>query len=266
MSPCSPVLSHITSKPCLSNTAATNSCPSIFTHPVSTISNISLEMVDTLCLHREDLSIPMMAVPTTRISSCSGPTAAKIYSVGTEPGCPNGGDSMSPCSPVLSHITSKPCLSNTAATNSCPSIFTHPVSTISNISLEMVDTLCLHREDLSIPMMAVPTTRISSCSGPTAAKIYSVGTGGISPCCAALPCQGRQILTCLIMLHSTSLVGTHMWVKSCCPVVQPNSSFWQQLIHCEDKLLSSNKPQMISSLSRMVPSVYESEVGVMLLW
>ncbi|KAK4813202.1 hypothetical protein QYF61_018003 [Mycteria americana] len=63
---------------------------------------------------------------------------------------------------------------------------------------------------------------------------------------------------------SMSLAGAHAGIESCRPIVRP-SSFWQQLIRYEYKLFGINRLRMTSSLSGVIPGVYENEVRVMLL-
>uniref|UniRef100_A0A8B9MQH9 Dual specificity phosphatase 21 n=1 Tax=Accipiter nisus TaxID=211598 RepID=A0A8B9MQH9_9AVES len=114
----------------------------------------------------------------------------------------------------------------------------------SSASPEVVNTLCPDIEYLRIPVM----------DGPAAPKIHSVGTRG-----------GWTLLRCSAGHQSASLAGAHAWVESCHPKIHPSNGFWQQLIHYEYKLFGVNRLQTVSSLSGMIPDVYENEVRVMLL-
>uniref|UniRef100_A0A8C0EZG0 Dual specificity phosphatase 21 n=1 Tax=Bubo bubo TaxID=30461 RepID=A0A8C0EZG0_BUBBB len=164
-------------------------------------------------------------------------------------------------------ITSNLYLGDVAATNSHLLLFTRCISTIINISLEVVNTLCPDVGYLRVPVMDAPTTHISSCFDSMASKIH--GWGHARSDTAALRCWGEQVPTiCLANLqknNSTSLAGAHAWIESCHPIIQPNNGFWQQLIYYEYKLFSMNRLRKISSPLGMTPDVYENELRVMLL-
>uniref|UniRef100_A0A663LX35 Dual specificity phosphatase 21 n=1 Tax=Athene cunicularia TaxID=194338 RepID=A0A663LX35_ATHCN len=164
-------------------------------------------------------------------------------------------------------ITSNLYPGDVVATNSHLLLFTHCISTIINISLEVANTLCPDVRYLHVPVMDGPTTRISSCFDSMAATIH--GWGHVGSDAAALCCWGEQVPTiCLADLqknNSTSLAGTHAWIEPCHPILQPNNGFWQQLIYYEYKHFSINRLQKISSPLGLTPNVYENELGVMLL-
>uniref|UniRef100_A0A8C8A4Z1 Dual specificity phosphatase 21 n=1 Tax=Otus sunia TaxID=257818 RepID=A0A8C8A4Z1_9STRI len=156
----------------------------------------------------------------------------------------------SPC------ITSNLYLGDMVATNSHLLLFTRCISTIINISLEVVNTLCPNIGYLHVPVMDAPTTHISSCFDSMAAKIHGWEHAGSDA--AALRCWGEQVPTiCLASLwknNSTSLAGAHAWIESCHPIVQPNNGFWH-----------INRLRKISSPLGMTPDVYENKLRVMLL-
>uniref|UniRef100_A0A8B9Z1N0 Dual specificity phosphatase 21 n=1 Tax=Buteo japonicus TaxID=224669 RepID=A0A8B9Z1N0_9AVES len=128
-------------------------------------------------------------------------------------------------------ITSILYLGDTVATNSHLLLFSHHIGTY-----------------LRILVMDGPAARISRCFDSVAAKIHSVGTRG-----------GWTLLRCTAGHHSASLAGAHAWVESCRPIIRPSNGFWQQLIHYEYKLFGVNRLQTVSSLSGMIPDVYENE-------
>ncbi|KAM9281835.1 dual specificity protein phosphatase 18 [Morus bassanus] len=145
-----------------------------------------------------------------------------------QPVHPNGGGSGSPPNPALApQITSNLYLSDTVATKSHLLLFTHHISTIINVSLEVVNTLC---PNIKYPVMDAPDALISSCFNSVAAKIHSVGTH-----------TGQMLLHCAARHCSTSLAGAHARVEFYHPIVQPNNGFWHQLIHYEYKLFSINR-------------------------
>ncbi|KFZ47341.1 Dual specificity protein phosphatase 18, partial [Antrostomus carolinensis] len=121
-------------------------------------------------------------------------------------------------------------LGDTVATNSCPLLFTHLISTIISVPLDMVNSLHLDNRYLCIPVM---DPGISSCFNSIAAEIRSAGTRGSGTLQVPTIC-----LAYLMEHHSMSLVGAHAWVKSCHPILQPKNGFWQQLIHHKYKLFS----------------------------
>ncbi|XP_010126338.1 PREDICTED: dual specificity protein phosphatase 18-like [Chlamydotis macqueenii] len=133
-------------------------------------------------------------------------------------------------------------LGDVVATNSHLLLFAHRISTIINISLEVVNTLCPNIEYLRVPTLDTPTARISSCFNSIPAESPLLGLSPEAP-----------------------LTGTHPWVESSRTIVGPKTGFWQQLIHYEYKLFSINSHRTISSLSGMKPDVYGNKVRVILL-
>ncbi|XP_009891640.1 PREDICTED: dual specificity protein phosphatase 18 [Charadrius vociferus] len=125
------------------------------------------------------------------------------------------------------------------ATNSHLLLITHRISTIINVSLEVVNTLCPTVEYLHVPVMDAAATHISSCFNSMAAKIHSVGTH-----------RGPALLHCTAGVSRSPpsawpISGSttpRPWVKSCRRIVEPNNGFWQQLIHYEYKLRRQQAP------------------------
>uniref|UniRef100_A0A663DVM9 Dual specificity phosphatase 21 n=1 Tax=Aquila chrysaetos chrysaetos TaxID=223781 RepID=A0A663DVM9_AQUCH len=166
---------------------------------------------------------------------------------------PNGSGFGSPA--PAPQITSILYLGDTVATNSHLLLFSHRISTV------------IHNPgggEHALSRRRVPAHPRDG--WPCRPHLQHGDTWGLDT--AALHCWGEQVptvcLVCLLKHHSTSLAGAHAWVESCCPIIRPNNSFWQRLIHYEYKLFGVNRLQMVSSLSGMIPHVYENEVRVML--
>ncbi|XP_009704070.1 PREDICTED: dual specificity protein phosphatase 18-like [Cariama cristata] len=129
-----------------------------------------------------------------------------------------------------------------------------------SISLGVVNTPCPDVQYLRVPVMGSPTTGISSCFDSMAAKIHSVGTGGVGCCCAAL--LGRAGPHRLL-LHRP---GRHPRLGRVPPSpTRPNKSSWQQVIRYQYKLFGIHRLRVLSPPLGVLPDVYENEVRVMLL-
>uniref|UniRef100_A0A8C4UAV8 Uncharacterized protein n=1 Tax=Falco tinnunculus TaxID=100819 RepID=A0A8C4UAV8_FALTI len=131
----------------------------------------------------------------------------------------------------LSWITSSPYIRDAEAANSFPLFFTHRISTVVNVSPEVVNT------------------GASATSTPW--QLRSTAWGHAGSDAAALCCWGEWVpttcLACPMKHRSMSLGGAHTSVEPCHPIIQPNSSLWQQVIGYD-------------SPSGMILNVYENEV------
>lgn len=167
----------------------------------------------------------------------------------------------------LSQITSSLYLSNGVAANNKLMLSSNQITTVINVSVEVVNTLYEDIQYVQVPVADTPTSRLCDFFDPIADHIHSVAMkqGRTLLHCAAG--VSRSVALCLAYLmkyHAMSLLDAHTWTKSCRPIIRPNSGFWEQLIHYEFQLFGKNTVHMVNSPMGVIPDIYEKEVRLMI--
>uniref|UniRef100_A0A8C8REG8 Dual specificity phosphatase 21 n=1 Tax=Pelusios castaneus TaxID=367368 RepID=A0A8C8REG8_9SAUR len=167
----------------------------------------------------------------------------------------------------LSRITSSLYLSNGAAANNKLLLFASQITTVINVSVEVVNTFYPDIRYVHIPVTDTPFSRLCDYFDPVADRIHSVDLQQgrtLIHCAAGVSRSAALCLAYLMKYHSMSLANAHAWVKSCRPIIRPNYGFWQQLIQYEYKLFGTNTVRMVNSPLGLIPNLYENEVRIMI--
>uniref|UniRef100_A0A4X2KYJ4 Dual specificity phosphatase 21 n=1 Tax=Vombatus ursinus TaxID=29139 RepID=A0A4X2KYJ4_VOMUR len=167
----------------------------------------------------------------------------------------------------LSQITSSLYLGNGLAANNKVILSSNQITTVINVSVEVVNTFYADIQYVQVPVADTPLSRLYDFFDPIADKIHTVGMQQgrtLLHCAAGVSRSAALCLAYLMKYHSMSLLDAHTWTKSCRPIIRPNSGFWEQLIHYEFKLYGKNTVRMVNSPFGVIPDVYEKEVKVMI--
>ncbi|TFJ97503.1 mitochondrial carrier-like protein 2 [Platysternon megacephalum] len=167
----------------------------------------------------------------------------------------------------LSRITSSLYLSNGTAANNKLLLFASQITTVINVSVEVVNTFYPDIHYMHIPVTDTPISRLYDYFDPVADRIHSVDLQQgrtLLHCAAGISRSAALCLAYLMKYHAMSLVNAHAWVKSCRPIIRPNNGFWQQLLQYEYKLFGTNTVRMVNSPLGLIPDLYENEVRIMI--
>ncbi|XP_031804787.1 dual specificity protein phosphatase 18 isoform X2 [Sminthopsis crassicaudata] len=167
----------------------------------------------------------------------------------------------------LSQITSSLYLGNGLAANNKVILSSNQITTVINVSVEVVNTFYADIQYVQVPVADTPLSRLYDFFDPIADKIHTVEMQQgrtLLHCAAGVSRSAALCLAYLMKYHSMSLLDAHTWTKSCRPIIRPNNGFWEQLIHYEFKLYGKNTVRMVNSPFGVIPDVYEKEVRVMI--
>ncbi|ELW66543.1 dual specificity protein phosphatase 18 [Tupaia chinensis] len=167
----------------------------------------------------------------------------------------------------LSQITRSLYLSNGGAANNKLLLSSHQITTVINVSVEVVNTLYEDIQYMQVPVADMPVSQLRDFFDPIADHIHSVDLKQgrtLLHCAAGVSRSATLCLAYLMKYHAMSLLDAHTWTKSCRPIIRPNSGFWEQLIHYEFQLFGKNTVRMVSSPVGMIPDIYEKEVRLMI--
>ncbi|XP_040324903.1 dual specificity protein phosphatase 21 [Herpailurus yagouaroundi] len=167
----------------------------------------------------------------------------------------------------LSQITSSLYISNGVSANNQGMLSSNHITTVINVSAEVVNTFYKDIQYVQVPVADVPSSRLCDFFDPIADHIHSVEMQQgrtLLHCAAGVSRSAAICLAYLMKYHAMSLLDAHAWTKSCRPIIRPNNGFWEQLIHYEFKLFSKNTVHMVNSPVGVIPDIYEKEVHVMM--
>ncbi|XP_028906204.1 dual specificity protein phosphatase 18 [Ornithorhynchus anatinus] len=167
----------------------------------------------------------------------------------------------------LSRITSSLYLSNGVAANNKALLSSNQITTVINVSVEVVNTFYDDIQYVQVPVADTPLSRLCDFFDPIADRIHSVEAQQgrtLLHCAAGVSRSAALCIAYLMKYHAMSLLDAHAWTKSCRPIVRPNSGFWEQLIHYEFKLFGKNSVRMVGSPFGPIPDVYEKEIRIMI--
>ncbi|XP_016073869.1 PREDICTED: dual specificity protein phosphatase 21 [Miniopterus natalensis] len=167
----------------------------------------------------------------------------------------------------ISQITSSLYISNSMAANNRFLLSSNRITTVINVSVEVVNTFFEDIQYLKVPVTDSPSARICDFFDPIADHIHSVEMKQgrtLVHCAAGVSRSATVCMAFLMKYHTVSLLDAHTWTKCCRPIIRPNNGFWEQLIHYEYKLFTKNTVQMIDSPVGMVPDVYQKEFRLMM--
>lgn len=168
----------------------------------------------------------------------------------------------SPSSYGLSRITSSLFISNGETANNKILLYANQITTVINVSVEVVNTYFPDIYYIQVPVLDCPMARIYDFFDPVADKIRNVELNRgrtLVHCAAGVSRSATFCIAFLMKYHFMTLVTAHDWVKSCRPIIRPNNGFWQQLIDYEDKLFGKTSVKMISSSSGEIPDLYDND-------
>ncbi|XP_037676715.1 dual specificity protein phosphatase 21 [Choloepus didactylus] len=167
----------------------------------------------------------------------------------------------------LSKITSSLYISNGAAANNQLMLSSSQITTVINVSVEVVNTFYEDIQYIQVPVADTPSSCLYDFFDPISDHIHSVEMKQgrtLLHCAAGVSRSAALCLAYLMKYHSMSLLNAHTWTKACRPIIRPNNGFWEQLIHYEFKLFSKNTVHMISSPVGVIPDIYEKEFHFMI--
>ncbi|XP_055987043.1 dual specificity protein phosphatase 21 [Sorex fumeus] len=163
----------------------------------------------------------------------------------------------------LSQITNSLFISNGVAANNKLTLATNHITTVINVSVEVVNIFFEDIQYVQVPISDSPTSRLYDFFDPIADHIHSVEMKQgrtLMHCAAGVSRSAALCLAYLMKYHSMTLLDAHTWTKACRPIIRPNNGFWQQLIHYEFKLFNKNTVHMVNSPAGVIPDLYEREV------
>ncbi|XP_029999541.1 dual specificity protein phosphatase 18-like [Sphaeramia orbicularis] len=117
-------------------------------------------------------------------------------------------------------------------------------------------------EYVHIPVADSPLSALNCHFDEVADKIRSVSEGGgrtLVHCNAGVSRSAALCMAYLVKHRGVSLLEAHRWLKTCRPMVRPNSGFWKQLIQYETELRGCASVHMVSSSMGEIPDIYEAE-------
>ncbi|KAM7045843.1 dual specificity protein phosphatase 21 [Molossus nigricans] len=167
----------------------------------------------------------------------------------------------------LSQITSSLYISNAVAANNRFLLSSNHITTVINVSVEVINTFFEDIQYLKVPVTDSPSARIYDFFDPIADHIHRVEMKQgrtLVHCAAGVSRSAAVCMAFLMKYHTVSLLEAHTWTKSCRSIIRPNNGFWEQLIEYEFKLFSKNTVQMISSPVGMIPDIYQKELRLMM--
>nr|XP_056715688.1 dual specificity protein phosphatase 18 [Euleptes europaea] len=167
----------------------------------------------------------------------------------------------------LSRITNSLFLSNGEAANNKLLLYGNQITTVINVSVEVVNTYFPDISYIQVPVLDAPTARLYDFFNPVANKIHEVELNQgrtLVHCAAGISRSAALCMAYLMKYHSMSLANAYTWVKACRPIIRPNVGFWQQLIQYEHKLFGKTSVTMIQSPLGVIPDLYQNEFRVMI--
>ncbi|XP_073919760.1 dual specificity protein phosphatase 21 [Castor canadensis] len=166
----------------------------------------------------------------------------------------------------ISQITSCLYISNGVAANNRFILSSNHITSVINVSVEVVNTFFEDIQYVQVPVDDSPNSYLYAFFDPVADYIRGVEMrqGRVLLHCAAEVSRSAALCMAYLMkYHSMSLLDAHTWTQSCRPIIRPNNGFWEQLIHYEFKLFSKNTVHMVNSRMGKIPNIYEKEVHLM---
>lgn len=167
----------------------------------------------------------------------------------------------------LSQITGSLYISSQAAASDERLLSRSHITSVVNVSTEAASALREGVQYLQVPVADAPTEPLCDFFDPIADHIHDVEARRgrtLLHCVAGVSRSAALGLAYLMKYHAMSLRDAHAWVRSCRPIIRPNSGFWEQLIRYELQLFGRNTVRMVSSPLGSVPDVYEEEVRLMI--
>lgn len=167
----------------------------------------------------------------------------------------------------LTRITDSLYISNGEAANNKLSLYANQISTVINVSVEVVNTYFPGIYYIHVPVADTPSARISDFFDAVADKIHGVELNdgrALVHCAAGVSRSATLCMAYLMKYESMSLADAHSWVKACRPIIRPNIGFWEQLIEYEYKLFGKNSVKMVQSPLGVIPDLYQNEFRVMI--
>lgn len=167
----------------------------------------------------------------------------------------------------LSQVTSSLYISSGVAANNKLMLSSNQITTVINVSVEVVNTLYEDIQYVQVPVADTPVSRLCDFFDSIADHIHSVEMKQgrtLLHCAAGVSRSATLCLAYLMKYHAMSLLDAHKWTKSCRPIIRPNNGFWEQLIHYEFQLFGKNTVHMVNSPLGMIPDIYEKEVRLMI--
>ncbi|XP_021009589.1 dual specificity protein phosphatase 21 [Mus caroli] len=166
----------------------------------------------------------------------------------------------------LSQITTGLFISNSAVANDKLTLSNNRITTIINVSAEVVNTFFEDIQYVQVPVSDAPNSYLYDFFDPIADHIRGVEMRSgrtLLHCAAGVSRSATLCLAYLMKYHNMTLLDAHTWTKTCRPIIRPNNGFWEQLIHYEFKLFSRNTVHMIYSPMGLIPNIYEKEAYLM---
>ncbi|XP_053135598.1 dual specificity protein phosphatase 18 [Hemicordylus capensis] len=166
----------------------------------------------------------------------------------------------------LSRITNSLFISNGEAANNKVFLYANQITTVINVSVEVVNTYFPDIYYIHVPVTDSPHSRLYDFFDPVADKIRNVELNQgrtLVHCAAGVSRSAALGIAYLMKYHSMTLANAHAWTKSCRPIIRPNNGFWQQLIQYEYKLFGKTSVKMVQSPLGVIPDLYENEIQVM---
>lgn len=167
----------------------------------------------------------------------------------------------------LSQITRSLYLSNGVAANDKRLLSGSHITSVVNVSVEVVSTLYEDIQYVQVPVADTPTSPLCDFFDPIADHIHRVERQRgrtLLHCAAGVSRSAALCLAYLMKYHAMSLLDAHSWTKACRPIVRPNRGFWEQLVRYEFQLFGRNTVRMVSSPVGRIPDIYEKEVRLMI--
>nr|XP_033811688.1 dual specificity protein phosphatase 18 [Geotrypetes seraphini]XP_033811689.1 dual specificity protein phosphatase 18 [Geotrypetes seraphini] len=175
--------------------------------------------------------------------------------------------SKNPTLSGLSQVTNGLYISNGIAANNTALLSAKEITCVITVSKEKLNSTSPTVEYVQVPVSDSSDSCLSDCFDSLADKIHSVKMQGgqtLLHCDAGISRSATLCLAYLMKYNSMSLLDAHAWLKSCRPIVRPNTGFWKQLISYELKLFGENTIKMFSSSFGDIPDIYEKETRGMI--
>ncbi|KAG8508067.1 Dual specificity protein phosphatase 18 [Galemys pyrenaicus] len=199
---------------------------------------------------------------------CAGPERPQFHHLMTTSSCPPPTQAApQPSVHGLSQITSSLYISNGVAANNKSMLSSNHITTVINVSVEVVNAVYEDIQYVQVPVADAPSSRLYDFFDPIADHIHSVEMKQgrtLLHCVAGVSRSAALCLAYLMKYHAMTLLDAHTWTKSCRPIIRPNNGFWEQLIHYEFELYSKNTVRMVDSPMGVIPDIYEKEVRLMM--
>uniref|UniRef100_A0A8C8Z2U9 Protein-tyrosine-phosphatase n=1 Tax=Prolemur simus TaxID=1328070 RepID=A0A8C8Z2U9_PROSS len=163
----------------------------------------------------------------------------------------------------LSQITSTLYLGSGAAANNRFMLSSKNITTVINVSVEVVNTIFKDIQYIQVPVADAPSARLYDFFDLMADHIHKMDMKQgrtLLHCVAGVSRSATLCLAYLMKYHSMTLLDAHTWTKSRRPIIRPNNGFWEQLIRYEFKLFRKNTVHMINSRIGMIPDIYEKDI------